>query len=330
MISTPPHLTSSQFAVLRENELDSTLTKKAKGFIRDTGSIVTPLQSRSHNIDTVARGQTLEPLQLFTPTKSTNATYRWKVKVLEGDEVSVKRLIGKSCMVRKRLQSYFTAIRKGQGALGKVVLKTLEQSLKKKGLTVSFGVLHSNVPEELLGRVEKLIINVHKADGPEHVLNQRAGGGGASQRKPLTPEDIALIEKVTGRQLKLSKGAPLHSMPFALRYKKGVVYDIQNMKTGEHYVGKTIGRLSKRVSEHFSAVNTLKRASKLHRDIKKNPNDFCIRVLYTAPKRQRHILEEIESAYIRALDSYRYGYNQNEGSARHELYHTKVQRAKVL
>ncbi len=330
--STPQHLTRSQFDQLQPNSRDSTLTKQAKGFIDESGYVVTPISKWSSSVDTVTKGKTKAVYSLFTPTKNTNAIYRWKVDVVEGVDLVSKRLIGKSSLVKKRLSSYFTAIRSGQGALAKIVLASLKQQLKKEGVRVSFGVIHSNVPTELLGRVENLLIKVHKAENPKHVLNQRAGGGGASQRKPLTEKDVAVVHQVAtkilaqqeiikdnlpeGASFKRSKKRVVVNLTFELRQKRGVVYDIENIKNGKHYIGKTETFLPRRISQHVSAINTGKRAKKLHRDIKKNPQDFRLRVLYQAPSSQRHILEEVERLYIMAFGSHKpgLGYNDNKGT----------------
>lgn len=329
---TPQHLTSAQYAVLQPNSRDSTLTKKAKSFIAESEYCVTPIRSRSAKVDTITKGKTKEALAVFTPTKNSNAIYRWKVEVLEGDKVVTKRLIGMSSSVKKRLSSYYSAIRSGQGPLAKLVLKSLHQRMHAKGLSISFGVTHSNVPPQLLGRVEKLLINVQKATSPEHLINRRAGGGGLSQRKPLSSEDIALVHKVATKILSekstLKDNFPAGSafrwqgdrvatrLTAAQRFKRGVVYDIENIKKAKHYVGKTETFLSRRLSGHISAVNTLKRAKRLHYAIKKHPENFVFRVLYQAPAHQRHILEEVEHAYILALGSHKkkLGYNDTKGN----------------
>ncbi|MCE5293522.1 MAG: GIY-YIG nuclease family protein [Chlamydiales bacterium] len=344
---TPPHLTSSQFAVLRQDSRDSTLTKQAKSFIDDQGFVTTPISKWSSTVETVDRGQTKPVLEFITPKKDKNAIYRWKIEVLEGDERVAKRLIGKSSSVRKRLHSYFTAIRSGQGALAKLVMKSLEQQLKTKGIVVSFGVIHSRVPKELLGRVEKLLINVHKAANPEAVLNKRAGGGGASERKPLSAEDIAVVHDVASKILqqkevlkqslpagdtfRIHKGRVYTKHTLTLK-QKGVVYDIENRRTGMHYVGKTESSLKLRFSQHTSAINTLKRAKRLHHAIKKHPEDFVFRVLYQAPAKQAHILEEVEHAYILALGSHKktHGYNENKGSSLIYKMATDVQDPQLL
>ncbi len=323
---TPPHLSRGQFAELQPKSCDSTLTKRAKAFIEDSGYLTTPLSKSQVEIATVTKGKTSEVLKVFTPTKSTNGIYRWKVEVLEKDEVVAKRLIGKSCSVRKRLNSYFTSIRAGHTAIAKAVLHALKKDLSSKGLKVSFGVIHNSVPDELLGRVEDLMIKVHKASCPQHVLNQRGGGGGASRQKPLSERDIKLISKVS-RNIQ-TKNLP-SAVPFTvvkgkiqpklsqkLCLKRGVIYHIENVREGKHYIGKTEALFKRRISQHVSAINTAKRQKSIHRAICKNPKDFVLRVLYTAPSSQRHVLPAIEAAYIQAFRSHEieYGYNSNKGS----------------
>lgn len=329
---TPQHLTSIQYAALQPNSRDSTLTKKAKRFIADSEYCVTPIRNWSATVDTITKGKTKEAQALFTPTKNRNAIYRWKVEVLEGDKVVTKRLIGMSSSVKKRLSSYYSAIRSGQGSLAKLVLKSLHQRMHTQGLSISFGVTHSNVPPELLGRVEKLLINVQKASSPEHLINKRAGGGGSSQRKPLSHEDVALVHdvatKILSQKSTLKDNLPAGTLfkrqgnrvvtrlTVDQRLKHGVVYDIENIEKGKHYVGKTQTFLSRRLSQHISAVNTLKRAKRLHHAINKHPENFVVRVLYQAPASQRHILEEVEHAYILALGSHakKLGYNDTKGN----------------
>ncbi len=306
---TPPHLSSSQFELLKSRECDTTATKKAKRFIRSQDCRVTPLSTRDTNIDTIARGQTKRSLAFFTPSKGTNAIYRWKV---EGD----KRLIGKAAFVRKRLNGYFSALRKGETKLAKLVLTSLKKSCKQSG--ISFGIIHNNVPEELLGKVENLVIKIQKLAHTDTLLNQRAGGGGASKRKPLTEKDRALITKVISKISleKLKKPEPLTKPSFSTKFRRGVVYNIINTKTNRHYVGKTERLFSSRLSEHMSAVKTTKRAKELHRDIRRSPQDFYVRILYQAPPSKPHILEAIESAYIQALSAYESGYNKTTGAIR--------------
>lgn len=322
---TPIHLTTSQYRLLRPDDLDTTGTKGAKKFLRESGCLITPDIDKSIPIDSFEVGKTKRSLQFLTPKKSTNAIYRWKVEVLEGDNTVAKRLIGKSSSVRKRLNSYFTALRQGHGTLAKVVLKSLRQHCKQLGLTVSFGIIHSNVDEKILSRVEDLVIRIHKASNDGHVLNERRGGGGSSKRKPLCQEDIALVQEVAKNAMKnLPNSHPLQRMPFSLKSKIGVIYDIENKENGKHYIGKTVGVLSRRMSQHFSAVHTLNRAKPLHHDIKKAPHNFQIRVLYQAPAKQRHILEEIEHIYIKAFKADTKGYNRNSGTTLLSTSHARL------
>lgn len=326
--STPPYHTSAGFAELRLNSCDSSGTKKAKRHIQEFDCLTTPLAKNSSTITSLVKGKENSCFEVFTPRKNKNAVYRWKVEVLEGDEVVAKRLIGKSASVKKRLSSYMSAIRKGNSLFAKLILKSLNHTFRAKCLSVSFGVIHSNIPPELLGRVEKILINVHKADNPAHVLNQRAGGGGASERKPLSATDISVVHDVASAIL-VQKQTPAKAGSFGIRgsrvyaklkagscLKRGVVYSIENIKTRMLYVGKTEVRLSERFSGHTSAINTGNRAKKIHHAIKQNPRDFVIRILYEAPAKQRHILEEIEHAYIVALGSHKkgIGYNDNKGT----------------
>ena len=316
---TPKHLSSAQYALLHPNSVDSILTKKAKEYIRESGSIITPLRSWSANVKSIEKGETKPVLATFTPKKNTSGIYRWKVEVLEGDQVVQKRLIGKAAVIKKRLSSYFTAIRNGQGSLASAIKRSLKQFYENKGLTISFGVLNSNVPKDLLSRVENIVIKIHKLENPQGLLNQRAGGGGASERKPLTEKDIALVYKVATSILhkkELPNAVPFKSIPFSLRMKRGVVYNIENTVTGKHYVGKTQTLFSQRLSQHRSAIKTGLHSFSLHDDLRKTPENFVVRILYQAPPQKRHILEEVERAYILALGSHKkeLGYNKNKGN----------------
>ena len=325
VVGTPSHLTSSAFRELRSNTADSTLTKKAKSFIQDEGYLITPLSKNKVNLPTVDKGQAKPAAGFLQDTK---AIYSWKVEIVSDNEVVAKRLIGKTSQVSKRLHSYFSTIRAGHTTLARAILKSYEQKLKREGLNVSFGVIYSNVPDDIIGRVEKIVITAVKALNPEHLLNQRAGGGGASQRKPLSKEDYLLVHSVAQNILQdlhtpakdtgtfvRQKGRVVVNLCSTMRRKSGVVYAIENSKTGMCYIGKTQNPLRLRLSQHLSAINTSKRAKKIHLAIQARPEDFQIRVLYQAPKDKTHILEEVEHACILKRRSFTScGYNENKGT----------------
>lgn len=307
--NTPPR----NEQVLLPSSSDSTLTKRAKKFIANSGAHTTPLPGNAVEVDSISRGKTKQALSFFTPRKSFNAIYRWKVDVKEGNKVVPKRLIGYSCNVRKRLSAYYTALRAGNIALAKIMQKRVKSSV---------GVLYSNVPGELLGRVEKLLIKVHKLSA----INQRAGGGGASAQKPLTRLDKQLVRKVTAQiattnlreavPFKVVNGKIMPQLTASQRMAVGVIYDIENVRKGKHYIGKTETFLRARISQHVSAIFTSKREKRVHRAIRKNPQDFVLRVLYQAPVKKRHILPAVEHEYIKAFGSHekKRGYNSTIGS----------------
>ncbi len=234
-------------------------------------------------------------------------------------------LIGKTeTEVTKRVSGYVSAFNNPKSAKGKL---PLPNDVRKNPDNFEFGVL-GQVPDDLdIDKLESHYIELKKEIGG--CYNQRKGGGGGHARKALkTKASIKKTKKVTQEiftnfispqknpVVKSKKGPQVLLSPESKKTAK-VIYVFKNNVTGQRYIGKTMRELRKRISEHMHfARHTDKENSQkeLYKDLRKNPADFSVGILYKAPKKSKDIdLDTIEKAFITHYDSVNTGYNQNGG-----------------
>lgn len=96
------------------------------------------------------------------------------------------------------------------------------------------------------------------------------------------------------------------------RDPKNVIYCIENIKTGEKYIGKTSAEISKRWIEHIKTslnIGTIK-TTKIHKALYNHWEDF---IFYIIAEVNKEKLSEMEKYYISFYESDKYGYNIKAG-----------------
>lgn len=99
---------------------------------------------------------------------------------------------------------------------------------------------------------------------------------------------------------------------FGSSVPKNVIYCIENIKTNKKYIGKTVGDVSKRWTEHIKtslSIGTIKK-NNIHEALFGNWDDFCFSIIEVVSDSK---LSEREKYYISFFESDKYGYNEKGG-----------------
>lgn len=78
------------------------------------------------------------------------------------------------------------------------------------------------------------------------------------------------------------------------------IYFITNSSSGKTYIGKTDRAFQERISEHLAKACGKGDRNDLYTDIRKNPHDFTVGILYTLDHGED--IDAIEAAFIKTLD----------------------------
>jgi group I intron endonuclease len=240
------------------------------------------------------------------------------------NKINGKVLIGKTeSTIAKRTSAYVSSFNNPNTQKGKLALP---KDVRKNPNNFEFGCL-CNAPDDVdLDALETRYIDMKKE--LQSCYNVRRGGGGGHARNKRTKATVAKTKKVLAEiqntftspekkpVVKTKKGPTVLLTP-KTKKSANVIYVFKNNVTEQRYVGKTIRELRKRVSEHMHyARHTDKEESKkeLYKDLRKNPANFSVGILYKAPKDSKDIdLDEIEKSFISHYDSVKTGYNKNSG-----------------
>jgi len=340
--STPTTPLNKSYTVIRPQEInpaykydtnDSPDSRIVKVLAIAHGNIITP-EKKSDVIvnDLKPCSKTLklakdEAFKIFCSGQGRSGVYRWRVGLNN-------RLIGESSNIPNRFSQYLTKMRK-HSSKSKPFIKDAAKSASEN--ETNFGIIYPNfgTTEHRL-KLEKILINHYKSITPNNLYNERNGGGGGRERKPLSHQDITAIHEVACNVLKIKETNKLNDLflkpiDFSVHVesknvyvdtkhedlqKKGALYVYHNTVKDKYYVGKAHKEVKKRISSELSEANTGNSTSVWQKELKENPENFKLHIVYQTPEGMEHIIEEIEHIYIRALDSYNTGYNGTTSSQR--------------
>lgn len=250
--------------------------------------------------------------------KAANIIYMFRSK-------STKRvLIGKTeGTAAKRVSGYVSTFNHPEKDKGKL---PLPRAVQANPTDFEFGILCKSPLDVDLGALEQSYEELKGAI--THGFNERKGGGGGHARKAdkenITPEKVDEVRKALFQNFSSPVKKPIrktetgYTVPLSPNSKKTkkVIYVFKNRVTGERYVGKTLRELRKRISEHMHyAKHPEKDTGKtaLYEAIRKDHASIDVGILYSIPKEQEGMSDEIEKAFIAHYDSDNTGYNGNAG-----------------
>ena len=201
--------------------------------------------------------------------------------------------VGKATKLKSRLNKHssdiFLSKAKVQGNLNKYTIcqhePNLYQDLNESPDAFSFSILREVGDDENINELEKEFIQT--LDAQEKGYNKNSGAGGGDEVK--IDENFKLPDDVPTTPKKMYNIRNLRAQltPTAAKIKN-VVYLIIDTLTGKRYVGCTVQKLSKRMSEHFHVTQN-KNSRGYNRPLmqalregKDDSNRFKIAILFQA------------------------------------------------
>lgn len=249
----------------------------------------------------------------LTPSAKKKRNVIYKIKNLKSN----KNYTGKTAQeFAKRAYSHHYGINHPEKDFGG---SDLYQAIRENPHQFVIGIqLEQSNMDVSLEKLEKYCIDANESFSTGYNKNKGGGGGTAAQKSSASTSTPKLTREQTRTPTKsypldYSESGKIQVIlsPNA-KASKGVIYGFKNIKNGKWLIGETERKVCDRISGyHYQFNHPEKDCGQLPLpcDVRSAPNDFRFYILDSVAGD----FKGLEKAWIKAKNSYRYGYNQNRG-----------------